>query len=463
MHYDIVIIGAGLSGMAAAIRLSHFGKKVAVLERHYRTGGLNSWYKKGGYLIDTGLHAMTNYALKDDRRAPLNRMLRQLRVPYDALDLTPQTQSSVRFSETYLSFTNSFEHMVEKIQALFPERLDAFLRLTETVKAFDAFAYDHTHLSARKVLTDIIGDGLLQDMLLCPLMYYGSAEEDDMDFRQFVLLFRSVFLEGFSRPRKGILSLLKLLEERMAAGGVDVMLSTGVKTIMCENGAVRGVTLDNGGIITCDGVLSSAGRLETRDMCDDNTGSVQPDGPCRKGAMSFVESVFILDRAPASLGFTDCVSFVSWTDQFHFHNPGTLIDPRSATVCVPSNFTDHDLADERRMIRVTSIADYAAWKRLSPAEYESAKQTTRDEQLAFLEKIGAGISGHVAFSDTFTPLTLNRFTSRYNGAIYGTPDKRHDGTTSVSGLYLCGTDQGFLGIVGALLSGVSMANYHFLG
>jgi hypothetical protein len=31
-----------------------------------------------------------------------------------------------------------------------------------------------------------------------------------------------------------------------------------------------------------------------------------------------------------------------------------------------------------------------------------------------------------------------------------------------SNLYLCGTDQGFLGIVGAMLSGISMANYHIL-
>jgi hypothetical protein len=37
-----------------------------------------------------------------------------------------------------------------------------------------------------------------------------------------------------------------------------------------------------------------------------------------------------------------------------------------------------------------------------------------------------------------------------------------DGRTHLSNLYLCGTDQGFLGIVGAMLSGISMANYHIL-
>ena len=43
-----------------------------------------------------------------------------------------------------------------------------------------------------------------------------------------------------------------------------------------------------------------------------------------------------------------------------------------------------------------------------------------------------------------------------------TPRKVRDGRTHLSNLYLCGTDQGFLGIIGAMLSGISMANYHIL-
>ena len=40
-HYDVVIIGAGMSGLAAGIRLAHFGKKVCIFERHNAVGGLN--------------------------------------------------------------------------------------------------------------------------------------------------------------------------------------------------------------------------------------------------------------------------------------------------------------------------------------------------------------------------------------------------------------------------------------
>src|SRR5207249_719118 len=42
------------------------------------------------------------------------------------------------------------------------------------------------------------------------------------------------------------------------------------------------------------------------------------------------------------------------------------------------------------------------------------------------------------------------------------PDKFKTGRTHLENLFICGNDQGFLGIVGAMLSGISMANLHVL-
>ena len=69
---------------------------------------------------------------------------------------------------------------------------------------------------------------------------------------------------------------------------------------------------------------------------------------------------------------------------------------------------------------------------------------------------------HEVFRDSFTPTTVRRFTGHDKGAVYGSPMKRLDGTTSIEGLHLMGTDQGMLGVVGAILSGISMANRHAL-
>ena len=44
---DVAIIGCGMSGLAAGIRLAHFGKRVCIFERHNAPGGLKK--SKGGY------------------------------------------------------------------------------------------------------------------------------------------------------------------------------------------------------------------------------------------------------------------------------------------------------------------------------------------------------------------------------------------------------------------------------
>jgi phytoene dehydrogenase-like protein len=63
----------------------------------------------------------------------------------------------------------------------------------------------------------------------------------------------------------------------------------------------------------------------------------------------------------------------------------------------------------------------------------------------------------------FTPLTVRRFTGKENGAIYGAPEKKYDGRTHLKNLFLCGTDQGMVGIIGAIISGITISNKYLLG
>ena len=65
-------------------------------------------------------------------------------------------------------------------------------------------------------------------------------------------------------------------------------------------------------------------------------------------------------------------------------------------------------------------------------------------------------------TDVFTPRTIRKFTGHLNGCVYGAPHKLRDGRTHLKNLYICGTDQGFLGIVGSMLSGITIANRYLL-
>lgn len=58
-HYDIVVVGAGISGLLSALALSKEGKKVLILEKEDYIGGVCRSYKVNGYTVDTGPHIIT--------------------------------------------------------------------------------------------------------------------------------------------------------------------------------------------------------------------------------------------------------------------------------------------------------------------------------------------------------------------------------------------------------------------
>ena len=137
MHYDAVIIGAGMSGLAAGIRLAYFGNRVCIVERHHVCGGLNSYYTLDGRQFDVGLHALTNYVPPGVQGAPLNRILRQLRLSRDELDLCEQRFSEIRFPRQRLKFTNDIKVLVEEVAREFPQAYYRFVgRVGNTVFGF---------------------------------------------------------------------------------------------------------------------------------------------------------------------------------------------------------------------------------------------------------------------------------------------------------------------------------------
>ena len=106
-------------------------------------------------------------------------------------------------------------------------------------------------------------------MLFCPLMYYGSARENDMDWGQFSIMFRSIFLEGLGRPAAGVRLILKHLVRKFRSLGGELKLRSGVKRLEVADGKVKRVILENDEQLEARNVVSSAGWCETMRLCDD--------------------------------------------------------------------------------------------------------------------------------------------------------------------------------------------------
>jgi phytoene dehydrogenase-like protein len=172
--FDTIIIGAGMSGLAAGIRLAHYDQRVCVLEKHWTIGGLNSFYRVNGRNYDVGLHAMTNYTEKGAKKGPLARLLKQLRFRWDDFQLAEQMGSRIAFPGIHLDFTNDIGMLQAEVEAKFPHQKDAFQSLLHRLVDYDDLTQDDFELSTRKILGEILSDPLLIEMILCPLMWYGA-------------------------------------------------------------------------------------------------------------------------------------------------------------------------------------------------------------------------------------------------------------------------------------------------
>ncbi len=457
VRYDTVIIGAGMSGLSAGVRLAYYEKSVCILERHTTIGGLNSFYRLRKRNYDVGLHAVTNYAEPGTKQGPLSKLLRQLRLTWEDFDLRPQLRSSIIFPGATLHFTNQFNYFVEQIAASFPQQIDGFRKLVTRIAEHDALDLERQSVSARQVVSEYIRDPLLVDMLFCPLMFYGSATPSDMDFSQFVIMFKSIFHEGFGRPFEGIRLILKRLVKHFKSLGGHLKLRAGVREIRQSNGRATSVLLDDGTEIEADNILSSAGIAETMRMIGPGVPMVKAE----PGDISFVESISVLDCEPSTLGHHDTIVFYSDSKDFYYERPNTPVDLRSGIICSPNNFDYSQPLEDGRM-RITALANPHYWMNLPEEEYVTAKDHWNQEILKSAIKHIPDFRSHVIDTDVFTPRTIRRFTGHLNGCVYGAPQKSVNGTTPLSNLFLCGTDQGFLGIVGAMLSGITIANRYLL-
>ena len=457
-RFDVVVIGAGMSGLAAAIRVALAGRSVLVLEKHEAPGGLNSFYRQDGRTFDVGLHALTNFAEKGSRGAPLNKIFRQLRIPREAFDLNPQKGSRIAFPEASLRFTNDPEVLEEEVAARFPRSIDGFREVIRFVRERDATALEDRGQLARAFLESRIPDPLLREMILCPVLYYGSAIEDDIDLDQFAILFRSLYLEGFSRPVEGVRTIIRALLRKLKEVGGERRMRCGVRRIVTESSRAVGLEMDDGSEIRADRILSSAGLVETNRLC----GLVEEREPV--GRLSFVETISVYKSNPALFGWDDTITFFSTRSRFHYRRPvEDLVDPRSGVICIPNHYEYGEGRELKEgLVRLTALADYDAWTGLAPEAYQAAKE----EWFNRLREVAGQVlpppkedpARHLVARDMFTPRTVERFTGHLGGAVYGSSRKAKDGKTPFENLYLCGTDQGFLGIVGAMLSGISIAN-----
>ena len=270
-----VVIGAGLGGIAAALRVRRLGYRVTIVDRMPAIGGRARVFRQDGFTFDAGPTVITAPQLIEELFALFGERMA------DHIDMLPvRPWYRILFADgRQFNYGSSAEEMRLAVAAFAPADLDGYDRLMRRSRAlyevgfnrYGAYSFDTlwSMLRALPALVRLGGyrsvSGLVQSCIkdealrrvfsLQPLLVGGHP------FRTpavYALIPHLEQLWGVWFPRGGTGALVSALEALMLRQGIDVQYSRTATRILVENGSTTGVAFEDGGAIPADIVIANA-------------------------------------------------------------------------------------------------------------------------------------------------------------------------------------------------------------
>ena len=469
-RYDVAVIGSGLAGMTAANVLARGGRKVLLLERHYKLGGLATWFRRanGEHIFDVSLHGFPVGMIKSCKRYWNQEIA-------DRIVQLPR----IKFDNPQFSLTTTFNR--EDFTRLLVERFGV---AEETVKAFFDEARSQTHYDDQTRTTRELFDKFFPNrsdvarLLMEPITYANGSTLEDPALT-YGIVFSNFMSKGVFTFQGGTDLFVKMLRDELVKNGVDVATNAHVEKIVVENGRVAGVKISEralalnspeiggapktrsplaGKTIAATAVLSNA-NLKGTIFNLVGREHFAKDFVARAEEVRLNNSsvqVYIALKPGETLDEEACgdLLFTSTAPEFRADwLRSRNITSRTYSFYYPKTRPGTD----RCYVVASSNANYDDWANLTPEAYEASKRDLIETTLDALDKYVPRIREKVAYVEAATPKTFRDYTDHWLGASFGT---KYEGlaisrtlNAQIPGLYHAGS-------VGIIMSGwLGAVNY----
>jgi all-trans-retinol 13,14-reductase len=490
-QFDAIVIGSGVGGLAAAAILAkRADKRVLVLERHFRMGGLSQSFTRPGWEWDVGVHYVGEVGETGALRRPFD-VLTEGRLAWAPL---PDVYDRVHIGERTYDIVAGRARFLETMKARFPTEagaLDRYVELVEACRrASGAFFMDkalsstmsralgstlrepfleHASRTTAEVIESLTEDRELYAVLTAQFGNYGLPPRQS----SFAVHAGIVghFMDGAYFPVGGASAISAALAPTIGAAGGMIFLGAEVDHVVVEDDRARGVCLSDGREVRAPIVISDAGAAITFGKL------VRGSAPTTlRPALGHLCLYVGLDASDEALGLTGTNRWI-YRDEKHDEGFARfLADPDGPLPVVYESFPSakdpsfQSRFPGRATIDVIAPAPYewfapwadGPWRRRG-AEYEALKARFTERLTdALLEKFPS-VRGHVAFRELSTPITTRHFAAHPHGEMCGldhTPERFAHAPgprTPIRGLYMSGQDVALIGVGGAFTGGALAA------
>jgi all-trans-retinol 13,14-reductase len=502
-QWDAIIIGSGIGGLTAAVLLGqHAGKRVLVLERHYRSGGFTHTFHRPGYEWDVGLHYVGEM---QDERSRLRRAFDH--VTGSQVHWKPMPEVYDRFVIAGRSFdlTAGLENFREGMRQCFPRESNVIDRYIAAVRACNRASglyYAEKAIPAslaalagglmrvpylrwarrttREVLEGLTGNQELIGVLTGQWGDYGLPPGVS-SFAVHATIAEHYFAGG-SYPTGGAASIAAAIVPRIERYGGIVVTSAEVASILLDGTKATGVRMMDGREFRSELVVSDTGATNTFErLLPLHLPALDSTRARLRGLEASTAhcSLYIgLSQTDATLGLKGTNLWIYPTFD---HDANVQRFARDINAPFPGVYISFPSAKDptfaerhpgKSTIEAITMLPYAAFARWGETrwkqrgdEYNALKQSLADRLREEVERQVPSAIGHFALTELSTPISTRHFMNSGHGEIYGisaTPARFSErglgARTPIRGLYLTGQDVASLGVAGALMGGVISAS-----